>query len=565
MKSRPISVRLVTLITLGSGILNVVSVVNRTLPHRWAILTDLFSLEFIHLTRSLTLLSGFVLIISSFNIYKRKKRAFQLVFLLSTLSIFFHLTKGLNYEEAIVSLAVAIILFFSRKYFTVKSSILTLRWGLINLVTAFILTLAYGIAGFWLLDTRDFGIQFHVDDAIRETLKFMTFVDDPSLVPHTRYAIWFLHSLDLITTLLVIYALYSIFRPMIYKFRSQRRERMLVREYIEKHGRSALDFFKSWPDKSYFFSPSQNSFIAYRVGNNFALALGDPVGPEEEIEDIIKRFVDFCDENDWGIGFHQTLPDFLPAYEQLGFRKLKIGEDAIVNLMNFNLAGNERKALRQGVHRIESHGVHILHFEPPISDDVLSKAKEVSDAWLRLPGRKERQFTLGTFDPEYVRSTPLFVAADSAGKFMAFMNEIPSYHKDEATIDLMRFRSDAPGGVMDFLFVKLFFHLKERGFHRFNLGMSPMSGFREHETPSAEEKLIHFFFQQLGFIFRYKGLKQYKAKFASFWEPRYAIYQSPLDLPRMALALRKVSAVKWQKEEDTDVFEPDSDVGIPEN
>jgi phosphatidylglycerol lysyltransferase len=562
MKSRPISVKLVTLITLGSGILNVVSVVNRTLPYRWAILTDLFSLEFIHLTRSLTLLSGFALIISSFNIYKRKRRAFQLVFLLSTLSIFFHLTKGLNYEEALVSLAVAIILFLSRKYFTVKSSILTLRWGLINLVTALILTLAYGIAGFWFLDRRDFGIQFHIDDSIRETLKFMAFIDDPSLVPHTRYAAWFLHSLDLITTLLVIYALYSIFRPMIYRFRSHRRECLLVKEYIEKHGRSALDFFKSWPDKSYFFSPTQNSFIAYRVGNNFALALGDPVGPEEEIEDIIKRFVEFCEENDWGVGFHQTLPDFLPIYERLGFRKLKIGEDAIVDLINFNLSGRDRKELRHTMNKMESLGVQILHFEPPISDEILEKAKEVSDDWLRLPGRKERQFTLGTFDPEYIQSTPLFVTADSTGKFLAFVNEIPSYHKDEATIDLMRFRSDAPSGVMDFLFVKLFFHLKERGFYRFSLGMTPMSGFREGETPSAEEKFIHFFFQQLGFIFRYRGLRQYKSKFASLWEPRFAIYQSQLDLPRMALALRKVSAIEGQKEQDADSSEPDSDSNI---
>jgi phosphatidylglycerol lysyltransferase len=565
VKSRLFWVKLVTLVTLGSGILNIISVINRALPHRFAILTDFFSLEFIHLSRSLTLLSGFALIISSFNIYKRKRRAFQIVFVLSALSIFFHLTKGLNYEEAIVSLAVVIILFLTRKNFTVKSSIATLRWGMISLGTALILTLAYGIAGFWFLHRRDFGIQFHIGDAISETLKFLAFIGDPALVPRTRYASWFLDSLYLITSILVVYALYSIFRPMIYQFTTHRRERLLVKEFVEKHGRSALDFFKYWPDKSFFFSSSENSIIAYRVANNFALALGDPVGPEEEIEDMIRKFVEFCEENDWGIGFHQTLPDFLPIYERLGFRKLKIGEDAIVDLTTFNLVGKDRKELRHTMNKMESLGVQILHYEPPISDQVLSQVKEASDDWLRLPGRKERQFTLGTFDPEYIQSTPLFVAADNKGKFLAFANEIPSYRKDEATIDLMRFRSDAPGGVMDFLFVKLFAHLKERGFHRFNLGMTPMSGFREGETPSAEEKFIHFFFQQLGFIFRYKGLRQYKSKFASFWEPRYAIYRSPLDLPRMALALRKVSAMEDRKEEDADSFEPESDSNSPED
>ena len=37
-----------------------------------------------------------------------------------------------------------------------------------------------------------------------------------------------------------------------------------------------------------------------------------------------------CRENDWGLAFHQTLPDFLAVYESLGLKKLKIGDDAIV-------------------------------------------------------------------------------------------------------------------------------------------------------------------------------------------------------------------------------------------
>jgi len=39
-------------------------------------------------------------------------------------------------------------------------------------------------------------------------------------------------------------------------------------------------------------------------------------------------------------------------------------------------------------------------------------------------------------------------------------------------------------------------------------------------------------------------LLQYKAKFASFWEPRYTIYKGILDLPKIALALREISELK---------------------
>ena len=108
----------------------------------------------------------------------------------------------------------------------------------------------------------------------------------------------------------------------------------------------------------------------------------------------------------------------------------------------------------------------------------------------------------------------------------------------------MRRRTDAPNGVMDYLFIKLFLYLKDKGFQRFNIGMAPMSGFQEDEEASIEEKAIHYFFQHLNFLFSYRGLRQYKAKFASFWEPRYTIYKSVLDLPKIALVLREISELK---------------------
>ncbi|MGZ5469921.1 MAG: hypothetical protein ACXWG5_12280, partial [Candidatus Aminicenantales bacterium] len=63
-------------------------------------MSDVFPLEFLHISRFLSLLTGFALAVSSLNIFKRKKRAFALVMLLAGLSVVFHLTKGLDYEEA---------------------------------------------------------------------------------------------------------------------------------------------------------------------------------------------------------------------------------------------------------------------------------------------------------------------------------------------------------------------------------------------------------------------------------------------------------------------------------
>ena len=89
------------------------------------------------------------------------------------------------------------------------------------------------------------------------------------------------------------------------------------------------------------------------------MVLGDPVGPEAEIEPTIQRFVEYCTNNDWRVAFHQALPDFLPIYQKLGFRKLKIGDDAIVDLPNFTLDGKEAKKLRHEVNQLEKQGVQV--------------------------------------------------------------------------------------------------------------------------------------------------------------------------------------------------------------
>src|SRR5262245_43914218 len=93
----------VALITFGSGLMNLYSVIGPALPDRSKILRGIFPLEFLHLSRLLTLLTGFALVISSINVYRRKKRAFVAVTILACASVVLHLRKGLGYEEVALS------------------------------------------------------------------------------------------------------------------------------------------------------------------------------------------------------------------------------------------------------------------------------------------------------------------------------------------------------------------------------------------------------------------------------------------------------------------------------
>jgi phosphatidylglycerol lysyltransferase len=313
-----------------------------------------------------------------------------------------------------------------------------------------------------------------------------------------------------------------------------------VRSVVEQYGRTPLDFFKEWPEKSYFFSPSGRCVLAYRLAAKVAMVLGDPIGPGAEIEPTSRHFLQLCREKGWKVAFYQTLPDFLPMYRRLGLKKLKIGDDAIVDLQEFSLEGKSKRDVRSKIHHFEDMGIHVWEYQPPVPDHVIAQLKLVSDQWLEIPGRRERGFTVGHFDASYLRSKPILTVADSSGAVLAFINLI-AVDRSEITGDLMRRRSDAPNGVMDYLFIKLFEYARRKGYDRVSLGMAPMTGFLEHEEATLEERFINGLFQKLNFIFSFRGLRRYKAKFATSWEPRYLIYRSNTELPRIALALRLIS------------------------
>ena len=387
------------------------------------------------------------------------------------------------------------------------------------------------------------------------------FKGDPSLVPHSSYARWFVESLYLITVSAFLYSGYAIFRPAMYRFRTHPAELERARRILARYGRSAHDFFKARPDKSFFFSRNGDGFVAYRVGRSFAVVLGDPVGPEERTKELVSDFAMYCRDNSWGLGFHHLMPDFLGVYQELGFSKLKVGEEAIVDLKEFSLEGKSARSFRAKVNQVEARGIETIYYSPPIAPALMAELREVSDEWLQTPGRGERQFGLGMFDEEYLSATPVFAAIDAGRKVLAFVNVIPSYRKGEATVDLMRRRINTPNRIMDYLFVKLFLRNKEQGFDRFNLGMVPMTGFQPHEEASPEERAIHVFVQHLNFLFSFKGLLAYKAKFATSWEPRYAVYRTPLDLVRLAFALNRVSEVR--SHDTSRYLSPRNRAGIP--
>jgi phosphatidylglycerol lysyltransferase len=323
---------------------------------------------------------------------------------------------------------------------------------------------------------------------------------------------------------------------------SATKDRAAVETIVSQHARMPLDYFKTWPDKSYLFSPGHTGVIAYRVAWSVAVALGDPVGPDEELTRLVRSFAALCAANGWRAAFYQVPPDLLAVYRRQEFSVLKIGEEALVDLERFATQTSHQRSFRRPKRHLEGAGYHVRCERGPHPEALLDEVEEVSREWLTLPGRRERAFALGRFDRGYLAQCPLFVARDHAGRLVAFVNQVPGVRPGVATVDLMRHRRDAANGLMDYLFRELLCVLRAEGYRWFSLGLAPLAGVGDGRD-NLDAWALHEVYEHLTALFSFKGLRNYKAKFDPVWEERFLVYQNGhTGLLRTALALRRITS-----------------------
>ena len=527
---------IVALLTGFVGVVNLYSAVTPGLPSRLAILRDIYPFEVQAGSHIFAAVSGFILLTLASRLLRRKQVAWWLTVVLLIISIVSNLLKGLDVEETIPAIILLGLLIGLRKNFTARSDRPSSAQGVRVLIGALLFTLAYGTAGFYLME-KQYQTQFDLFQAIKQTLAIFLTTDNAGLTATTRFGSFFITSLYVVAASTILYALWMLLRPVLLPVGGTDEERERAFNLIKQYGHSSLAHFCLLPDKSYYFSPSGNTVIAYVPKGRGAIALGDPIGAPEDLKDAIIGYKEFCDRNDWYPAFYQTLPETLDLYKALGFRAVKIGEEGIVDLRTFTTQGKPGRNIRNALNRFTKLGYKVEFYQPPIQDELLNKLKVISDRWLNQMQGSEKQFSLGWFDYDYLRGCEIATVEGSEEEIIAFANIIPEYQLNEITIDLMRKLADTEPGVMEFLFVSLFQHYKELNYDGFNLGLSALAGLKEERQPSRLEAGMDYLYQHLNRFYNFQGLHGFKDKFNPRWESRYLIYPNLAALPDVVISL----------------------------
>lgn len=293
-------------------------------------------------------------------------------------------------------------------------------------------------------------------------------------------------------------------------------------------------------DKSLLFSSGGDGFLMYGVAGRSWVSMGDPIGPEEARAELAWSFRERSDQfGGWPV-FYEIGPDNIPLYLDLGLSIHKLGERGRVPLTQFTLEGSSHKSMRQTLRRAERDGCTFEVVPREGVASLLEPLERVSDAWLGDKNTREKGFSLGSFQADYMSRTPVAVVRQ-AEKIVAFSNLWASGEHEEVSPDLMRFDpEESPGGVMDYLFIECMLWAQTQGYRWFSLGMAPLSGLTEHRLAPIWSRMGTLLFRHGEHFYNFQGLRRYKNKYDPVWEPRYIASPGGLSFP---LALTNVAAL----------------------
>jgi phosphatidylglycerol lysyltransferase len=539
LKGRQIVLRLLPPVLIFLlGMVNIFSVLTPPLGGRLRMLRAYIPVESIHASNLLVVFLGLILLVTANFLFRGLRNAWIVALSVSLLSVLGHITKALDYEEASLALGTAIILIITASQYRLRSNRQLVNIGVVTAVATLLVVLIFGTIGFYFLNARHFGMDFTWLRSLRASFHGFLLLEDDGLHPVTRFGREFLSAIRVLGVGAWAFLFYTIIRPYLPAGKHSNAAMEKAQYYLSQYGSSSMDHFKVAEDKLLYVSDEYHGFIAYRIASGFAVVLEEPVCADEAKLPLLQEFEKQCRKMGLRPAFYRVDEQSMYHFEHLRKKKLLIGQEGIVDVTAFTLSGKDKKSLRNGLNSLTTKGYITTTHIAPLTPALVQELKEVSDEWLKQYEVKEMTFSQGLFDADDIREQDVITVTDPEGRIAAFLNIIPDYAPGECTYDLIRKRTDAPGGCMDALIIALIQDAKEKGLQYLNLGLVPMSGIQQPQNTA--EQVVKFAYEKIKAFRHYHGLREFKEKYATEWSNKYLVYEHDFDLIQLPGALSKV-------------------------
>lgn len=501
-----------------AGTLLLFSGVTPDLPSRLDLLDRFFPLELVELTHFSSSLIGLGLIVIADALRRRVDAAYYISVLLLFFGALFALLKGFEYEETIILLAILALLIPTRRLFFRRGAILDPP-SVYSWIVSIAVILGCTV---WL----GFFAYKHIEYSNELWWIFEFSKDAPRFL---RASLGVVVTGIIIASRLLLSVHARFFGITLAEGDSD------IRRILANSGES-YSSLALLGDKRFYLGAHKSSFIMYGISGRTYVVMGDPIGDEAEFEDLVWSFYEEVRHQGGRIALYEVSARYLSIYLELGLTILKFGEEALVDLSSFTLAGSAAQNFRTAINKMTKAGYSFAVLLPAGINDSMEELRSVSRSWLESRHNGERGFSMGFFDEKYLQNFPVAVVT-FAGKIVAFANICPSGDHTEISVDLMRFCSGLPNGIMDFLFVHVILWGKDNDYRKFSLGMAPLSGLEQRKVAPLWNKAVTLVFHSGVESYNFRGLRAFKAKFSPEWIPRYLALSGGFSLPSVAADL----------------------------
>jgi lysyl-tRNA synthetase, class II len=519
--------------TAAVGALNVASALTPELPARVHALLTLAAVTEVTVSHALALPVGLALVGAAWPLVRRRRRALTVAIALLAIVGGLDVLKGLDVEEAAASWALAAGLWRARDAFAVGHPERSLRRALAR--GGMVIAAALGAAMLAIVVAGASLTPHTAAVAIPMlALRLLTFTA-PGVHAGGAFE-WLPLGSGVLGAGAALAASAAVLAPARASRAADPSSRAQAAALVRRHGADTLSAFKLRADLPRRFSADGRAVVAYRIEAGTLLLAGDPVGPPDAVDALLRDTRAFARRHGLALGAVGASDAFAEAARCVGLRRMYLGDEAMLATGDWALGGRARKSLRKAVNRIERCGYRAeVHEIGALDAPALAELEEVSRRWRR--GSAERGFSMAhdALADDLLPDALVVLARDADGVARAFLHFVPVFGRATVSLAFMRRDPDTPNGLTDFLVVRAAALLAERGIDEFSLNFAAFG--RWLRAPGNPPERVARRLLQIGDgLFQIERLHRFNAKFDPRWQPRHLLFERPAALPRVALA-----------------------------
>jgi phosphatidylglycerol lysyltransferase len=484
-----------------------------------SILRTLMPLPVVEISHLLNSIVGMMLLLLASAVRMRVNASYYASIFLLLLGVILSLTKGGDWQEALIIGTMLLLMLPTRAHFYRESTLIDSAFS----NTWFVFVILIVASTIWI----GFFSFKHIE--YENTLWWQfAFNNDASR---------FLRSSMIMISIMTAFILLKLLKSPKAKHVAIPKQQLDLILPLVKGANNTTAHLALLGDKLILMGKDNLSFVMYGVTAKYWIIMGEPIGTAKQQQELLWKLREMADKKSAKLACYEISKENLTLYLDMGLVLIKLGEEAKVNLADFSLEGSARSRLRQAntkMKKMTNISFEILSGQQVL--DNMSEIKRVSDQWLGNKSSREKQFSLGYFNEIYIAQTSCAVVKKD-GVIVAFANLWETDNKKELSIDLMRYTDEAPSGVMEWISTQLMLWGRVAGYQQFNLGMAPLSGLETHELAPLWHKVGNVIFEGSGDLYNFEGLRHYKEKFDPVWEPRYLAMPNSLSLIPVILSI----------------------------